>query len=224
MRRFIPCLLWLLCLVIISLNLSAQNESLSDYQKVIRQRSEKIVATLGLQDPSIQIQVRDIISAQYQSLSKIHDEKNAQQAAIKTQEDVTKTRIDSEIKKLEEETNFKLEKRHDEYLSKLSSLLTPQQVELVKDGMTYNVTSITYHAYLDMLPQLTAKQKEQIIKWLREAREQAMDAESSEKKHWWFGKYKGRINNYLATQGYDLKKAGEEWEKRRNTGKNISNN
>ena len=29
-----------------------------------------------------------------------------------------------------------------------------------------------------------------------------------------FGKYKGRINNYLAKRGYDLKKEREEWYKR----------
>ena len=29
-----------------------------------------------------------------------------------------------------------------------------------------------------------------------------------------FGKYKGRINNYLSAQGYDLKKEGIEWQKR----------
>jgi len=51
---------------------------------------------------------------------------------------------------------------------------------------------------------------------LLEAREHAMDAESSDKKHAWFGKYKGRINNYLSSEGYDLKKAGEDWTKRRN--------
>jgi hypothetical protein len=92
-------------------------------------------------------------------------------------------------------------------------------VELVKDGMTYNVASVTYNAYGDMLPKLTAEQKEQIMKWLKEAREQAMDAESSEKKHWWFGKYKGRINNYLSSLGYDMKKEGEEWQKRKNAQK-----
>jgi hypothetical protein len=29
-----------------------------------------------------------------------------------------------------------------------------------------------------------------------------------------FGKYKGRINNYLSAAGYDMKKEGEEWQKR----------
>jgi hypothetical protein len=66
-----------------------------------------------------------------------------------------------------------------------------------------------------MIPRLTDVQKQQIYTWLTEARDHAMDAESSDKKHWWFGKYKGRINNYLAAAGYDLKKEGEEWEARK---------
>jgi hypothetical protein len=90
--------------------------------------------------------------------------------------------------------------------------------------MTYGVLPITYKGYLEMLPELTASQKDQIMKWLVEAREHAMDAESSDKKHAWFGKYKGRINNYLAAAGYDLKKAGEEWTRRRNAARTVSGN
>jgi hypothetical protein len=81
--------------------------------------------------------------------------------------------------------------------------------------MTYRIVPITYAAYQDMIPNLTKAQKQQIYTWLLEAREIAMDAESSEKKHAVFGKYKGRINNYLSAAGYDLKKEGEEWEKRK---------
>ena len=80
--------------------------------------------------------------------------------------------------------------------------------------MTYKILEVTYTAYLDELPQLTAPQKDKIKGWLVEAREIAIDAESSNKKHEVFGKYKGRINNYLSSQGYDMKKAGEEWQKR----------
>jgi Protein of unknown function (DUF3826) len=58
------------------------------------------------------------------------------------------------------------------------------------------------------------RQKTKIYEWLKEAREIAMDAESSDKKHAVFGKYKGRINNYLSAEGYDLKKATEEWQQR----------
>ncbi|MFA5045113.1 MAG: DUF3826 domain-containing protein, partial [Paludibacter sp.] len=37
------------------------------------------------------------------------------------------------------------------------------------------------------------------------------DAESANKKHEAFGKYKGRINNYLSARGYNLVKEREGW-------------
>ncbi|HNZ81766.1 MAG TPA: DUF3826 domain-containing protein, partial [Bacteroidales bacterium] len=33
-------------------------------------------------------------------------------------------------------------------------------------------------------------------------------------KHAWFGKYKGRINNYLSKRGYNLTKEREAWNER----------
>ena len=99
---------------------------------------------------------------------------------------------------------------HTRYLLKLSALLSLAQVDQVKDGMTYGVVPLTYQGYLDMLPTLTEEEKATIMAYLVEAREIAMDAGSSKQKHWWFGKYKGRINNYLSAQGYDLKKASEQ--------------
>lgn len=73
---------------------------------------------------------------------------------------------------------------------------------------------VTYNSTLDMIPTLTNEEKKQIFAWLKEAREYALDAESSNKKHEVFGKYKGRINNYLSKRGYDLVKEREEWYKR----------
>ena len=72
--------------------------------------------------------------------------------------------------------------------------------------MTYRVMPVTYTAYQEMILTLTTEQKEKIYNWLKEAREQAMDEGSSEDKHKVFGKFKGRINNYLSAQGYDMKK------------------
>ena len=65
-----------------------------------------------------------------------------------------------------------------------------------------------------MIPTLKDYEKKQILAWLKEAREYAMDAENSNKKHAAFGKYKGRINNYLSKQGYDLTKEREAWYER----------
>jgi hypothetical protein len=41
-----------------------------------------------------------------------------------------------------------------------------------------------------------------------------MDGGSAEEKTAVFEKYKGRINNYLSKQGYDLAKASREWNQR----------
>jgi hypothetical protein len=65
-----------------------------------------------------------------------------------------------------------------------------------------------------MILTLTPVQKDKIYNYLLEAREFAMDAESSEKKHAWFGKFKGKINNYLSSEGYDMKKEGIAWKER----------
>jgi hypothetical protein len=64
---------------------------------------------------------------------------------------------------------------------------------------------VTYRAYLAQTPELTEAQKQQIMAYLVEARELAMDGGTSEEKHAVFRKYKGKINNYLSAQGYKLK-------------------
>ena len=92
-------------------------------------------------------------------------------------------------------------------MARLSVELTPEQVDKVKDGMTYGVVGITYKRYLELFPNLKDEQKREILANLVEAREYAMDAGSSEEKHAIFGKYKGRINNYLSKAGYDMKQA-----------------
>ena len=58
------------------------------------------------------------------------------------------------------------------------------------------------------------EEKAQILVWLKEAREYAMDAADSKGKHFWFDKYRGRTNNWLSGRGYDLKKERDAWMKR----------
>ena len=43
------------------------------------------------------------------------------------------------------------------------------------------------------------------------AREKAIDGGSADEKSAIFKKYKGRINNYLSTQGIDMKQAEKAW-------------
>lgn len=202
-----PTMLW-------AQDVQTKEQKDANYVKMITDRATKIVATLGLTNTDASIRVRDIISQQYSDLNQIHEARNLKLKLAKEIAKDDKVKSEADIKQAEAEANVAMDKLHGEYLKKLSKELSASQVEMVKDGMTYSVLPITYKGYQEMLPNLTNEQKTQILAYLTEAREHAMDAESSEKKHAWFGKYKGRINNYLSAAGIDMKKAGLEWEKR----------
>jgi hypothetical protein len=200
-------------LILGNFNSNAQNND-EQYRKTINDRSARIVNTLSIADSETYKKVLHIISDQYFQLNAIQEHHKAAVEIIKTG-DLSKDSQSGEIKKLDEKKSVEVLQLHNRFIALLKRNLTADQLEKIKDGMTYRVLPITYAAYQDMIPDLTKEQKEKIYVWLLEARELAMDAESSEKKHAVFGKYKGRINNYLSAAGYDLKKEGEEWEKRK---------
>ena len=189
-------------------------EEKAEYRKVVTGRADKIVADLGIADSSKYGRVREIIAQQYIDLNEIHDGRNASVKALKETYKENKEAAKPAVEKVEKKADKKLGKLHKKYIAKLNKELTAGQVEMVKDGMTYKVLPITYKGYMEMLPNITQEQKKQILVYLTEAREHAMDAESSEKKHGWFGKYKGRINNYLSAAGIDMNKASKEWQQR----------
>jgi hypothetical protein len=196
----------------------AQNNAVADkdaYVKMITERSAKIVANLGITDVKKTEKVTGLIRDQYSELNDIYADRDTHIKDIKEKNKDNKVGRDSALAKENRAVEALLNRQHKKYIGKLSAQLTSEQVDLVKNGMTYNVLPITYKAYQEEILTLTEDQKKQILIWLTEAREHAMDAESSDKKHAWFGKYKGRINNYLSAAGYDLKKEGIEWEKRR---------
>ncbi len=185
----------------------------ADYTRAIGERAARIVATLGITNSIKSKTVQAIIVQQYRDLREIQDGRDAQVKAVKQKSESGKDAVDAAVKALQDNAKTKIDKLHGQYLAKLSAELTPEQVDKVKDGMTYGVLEVTYNAYLKMFPDLKEEQKTQIKSWLLEAREIAMDGGSSNEKHAVFGKYKGRINNYLSKAGYDLKKGEENLKK-----------
>jgi hypothetical protein len=205
-------------LLIQGVNVSAQEaanvgDKDAAYTRTITSRAGKIVQTLSISDSLKAKRVTKIIADQYRNLNTVYTERDEQVKLVK-QKGLSKDSAEREIKMAQDIADKQVGKLHSSFLTALSSELTKDQVTKVKDGMTYNVLHVTYDAYVDMIPSLTKTQKDQIMAWLVEAREYAMDGESSEKKHWWFGKYKGRINNYLSAEGYDINKERKEWEER----------
>lgn len=186
-------------LSLLTLTINAQLVVLNDegrdsaYVETIKGRAQKIVDGLQLTDQSQARAVRNIIANRYFLLNDIHAKYD------KSQQDALQA---------------ELYKHHFELASTLALYLNDDQIEAVKDGMTYGRLKRDYNAQLEMIPTLSDFEKQQILIWLKEAREYAMDAADSKGKHFWFDKYRGRTNNWLSSRGYDLKKEREQWQKR----------
>jgi hypothetical protein len=161
--------------------------------ETIKGRAQKIVDGLQLTNAEKAENVRNIIANRYFLLNDIHAKYDkSQQNALQAE----------------------LYKHHFELASALALYLNDDQIDAVKDGMTFGRLKRDYQATQDMIPTLSDFEKQQILIWLKEAREYAMDAADSKGKHFWFDKYRGRTNNWLSGRGYDLKKERDAWMKR----------
>ena len=72
--------------------------------------------------------------------------------------------------------------------------------------MTYGKVEFTYKGYVVQYPNLSEENKAEILRLLKEAREEAMDGGSANEKTAVFQRYKGKINNYLSKQGIQAEK------------------
>jgi Protein of unknown function (DUF3826) len=179
-----------------------------DYEAVIAGRATKIVDTLGMTDPEAVSRVHSTVTGFYRSLRVWDDHNGAERKQLKRDaSDESKARLAA--------LDAQLAAIRADFIQALAADLTPGQIDKVKDGLTFNVVHVTYKAYNEQILTLTPEQNTQIMAWLVEARDLAISEGSSEAKHAVFGKYKGRINNYLSKQGYDLKQSQKEWAERR---------
>lgn len=185
------------------------------YRKAIANRAEKIVATLELADREQFTRVQQLVSDQHRGLRDIHDRRDQRLAGEIDAAERAKVVTVAESAVLEQ---------HRRFVAMLAAEISAEDVDQIKEGMTYGVAGNTYQVYLELLPDLTADQRRTIKAHLLEAREYAMDGGSSKEKHAWFGKYKGRINNFLSAAGYDLKKAERDLAERRKIRQSAKSN
>ena len=211
MRRYLTILLFSFSLSsLFAVDLKTEGVD-SPYLKTVVGRAQKIVDQLGLTNSQQALDVRNIIANRYILLNSIHE---TYDDAMKKAKELSGDEKKTAQQQAADARDAMLYKHHFELESDLSNYLRSDQIEAVKDGLTYGVVKVTYDAQTDMIPTLTEEEKTQIMAWLKEAREFAMDAGNSKDKHNWFGKYKGRINNWLSQRGYDLTLEREKWYKR----------
>lgn len=173
-----------LCCFVTPIHAETEEEA---YTKVIEDRAAKIVEPMGISHAEQAKRVQTLIVNQYRGLRDIHAKRDAD-----------KSEAAQQVAKLA------MCDLHNQFVSKLSAELNCEQVEQVKDGLTYSVMPRTYQVYLEQLPDLTDEQKLTVKAFLIEARELAMDGGSADEKHGFFRKYKGKINNYLSKAGYKM--------------------
>ena len=176
-----------------------------EYVRVTNERAQKIVSRLKLDAQDKAVRVQDKIAKFYRDLFAIHSRRNGDGQGAEKE-------LASDAKSVAEAEQFRL---HYAFVGQLEAELNSDEMDQVKNGLTYDVVPKTYQQYLSLYPSLTIEQQRTIRAWLLEAREHAMDAGSSDEKHAMFGKYKGRINNYLSAEGYDAKKAERELKDRK---------
>lgn len=169
------------------------------------ERAGKIVAKLELADAAQNARLTEFIARHYEALALVHKLRDTSLSLAKQNPDAKAG--DRERYQAQDIAAGRLAAQHFAFIARLTAELTPAQVEAIKDGMTYGVAPNTFRVYQQMLPDLTREQRLQLHAWLLEAREHAMQAGTSDEKHAWFGKYKGRINNYLSQAGYNMKDA-----------------
>ncbi len=183
----------------VGLSLMAQDQAENaEYRKVARARAEKIIEKVEGLEIAQRPEVTEWITEFYCQLHDIQSNTESEKATKRDSPSQGANALD---------TDRAQRQLHFSFVSKLETSLSHLQVESIKDGITYHVMPRTLQAYKELYPLLNDEQTKKIHAWLWEAREWAIDAGSSDAKHAMFGKYKGRINNYLSQQGLNAKEA-----------------
>ena len=185
-------------------------------QATLEKHIKPILTALNLSDTNAAVKVREILTAQFQALSVWHAQNDTQIKTLWTEfnkargkQDVTNA--DVALAKIDG-VYATFQPQHEKFISDLSTVLTPAQVETVKDVLTVNKVRVTYNVYLQIFPTLTDAQKAVVLQDLKDAREQAIDCEAMTEKSAFFKKYKIKIeDDYLTAQGYDPKQARKDF-------------
>lgn len=210
--------LYLLFLMCICFTANAQQHEVTDYIDDLNERTLNIVAKLEVNN-SEKKELETIVRNQYINIEKIEAKRDTQLEKIKQSiSDQEKQKVKSE--QIWTEYKSSITKLHDSYLNQLSKILNQSQIVQVKDAMTYQVMPKTYANFLDMFKNLNEDQKKMIYDHLVEARENAMNAGTHKWQFQWFAKYRGKINNILASQGIELHHTSKAWEKKQLEKKN----
>ncbi|MDI6033900.1 DUF3826 domain-containing protein [Flavobacterium sp. LB2P84] len=94
---------------------------------------------------------------------------------------------------------------HDNLMTGLRKDLTEGQVEIILDKYTIGKVQFTMAGYKSIVPDMTALEEETILKFMKQAREQAVDYKSMKQISAIFEIYKTKSEQYLNNNGHNWK-------------------
>jgi hypothetical protein len=112
---------------------------------------------------------------------------------------------------------------HESLMNTLNAELTPEQVEIVLDQYTIGKVAFTLKGYEAIVPDLTDKERTEILKNLKQAREQAIDYKSMKEISAIFEIYKTKCEQYLNNNGRNWKQLFKDYVNKRNAEKAAQN-
>jgi hypothetical protein len=198
--------------------LTAEQKNQAGYEKHTRE----VVDALKLDDASRAAKVQDIMMAQFATWKAWHTKNDVQLKDLwagwsNARNTKNQTNIDNAVAAIEA-LYASIKPQHAELIAKLAAVLTPAQIETVEDTLTINKVRITFKAYGEIFPGLKDEQKAFILKKLKAAREEAIDAGDMKEKSSFFKMYKDQIEAYLTAQGYDVKQSYKDFGAKQKTG------
>ena len=90
---------------------------------------------------------------------------------------------------------------HDSLMTVLNRELDPEQVEMILDKYTVGKVAFTLKGYKDIVPDLKPEEEAQILTYLKQAREQAIDFKNMKQISAIFEIYKTKCEQYLNNNG-----------------------
>jgi hypothetical protein len=175
------------------------------YTANITKRADNILSLLKVADEAKAQRVKDAILAQYRALRARDEALDTMFQSLSKNVPGIETNRTAILKVLSQQL-------HQQFLARLTADLTADQIEVVKDRMTYNRLKMSYDMYCEMLPKLTDAEKAKILELLKVAREEAMDGGTADEKAAIFQQHKHGINAMLNANGHEVEKALKEWE------------
>jgi hypothetical protein len=175
-------------------------------QKRIDQKVTRLIDTAKVTDADKVAKVKAIGTEWFTKLFTWHKENDPKINALwadwnKARAVVPKDEFPGELIAVKiEEAYASLKPAYDEYIKRLSAELSPEQIDAVKEAWSRSPGRMrTYNSYLEIAPDLSAKDKEVIMARMNMAREAAMLTDADKEIIAIFKRHKVKVEQYIGT-------------------------